>query len=478
MTKLEAINKILTEKLAGTKPGKTLLEALNYVNQTYGGQGNSDTMADALEQLYEVFSKGSEGDVHFTWVDNYTGYAESAMDLIESMDFSDIDFSNATVTSRVFCFPTTPGYTNFRSLRNIVMHNKTTKHLTSSSGFFWGMPTVETIDIGGSDFSSFTSLSSMFRCLSSLKHVFFNGVTFGAVTSLSSMFSECSALEEIDLSMLDISKVTSIDFFAFSCKALKHNIGDSRIRFKNFTSAITSMRGAFSGSGIIEIPQLCKPFNPSPVKDMSGAFENCKSLSPTTFGAQMEQFITSALTNISDCFAGCTSLTYATFDTLDMSGITGSTSNASSGTASMFEGCTNLKTVSFKNVNMKNVGYVSAMFRYCTALESVDMSGIDATNIQCYDYWFGRRGYDSSFTKLTTVVWPTNLGLHSKITEIDLGYLSALNHDSVLDLYNKLANKKDTATTSGTLRLPSAVQALMTEEEIRIATDKGWTIAP
>lgn len=60
MTKLEAINKILTEKLAGTKQGKTLLEALNYVNQTYGGTGDADTMADALEQLYAVFSKGSE----------------------------------------------------------------------------------------------------------------------------------------------------------------------------------------------------------------------------------------------------------------------------------------------------------------------------------------------------------------------------------------------------------------------------------
>ena len=53
---------------------------------------------------------------------------------------------------------------------------------------------------------------------------------------------------------------------------------------------------------------------------------------------------------------------------------------------------------------------------------------------------------------------------------------SPLTHDSCLDLFNKVADKTATEK-SYNIALSDTTKGYMSEEEIAIATGKGWTVA-
>ena len=78
--------------------------------------------------------------------------------------------------------------------------------------------------------------------------------------------------------------------------------------------------------------------------------------------------------------------------------------------------------------------------------------------------------------KLSTLTLGPDWGINTSISSFDLSYCP-LTHDSCLDVFNKLADKTQTATTSATLKLSSTTKALMSDDEIAIATAKGWTVS-
>ena len=78
MTKLEALNAIILDKLGGTRRADSMLEAINMVVAAYGGKGDKINMADALEELYTVYDKGGQ-------VDPYTGPTEITPSLVEQV---------------------------------------------------------------------------------------------------------------------------------------------------------------------------------------------------------------------------------------------------------------------------------------------------------------------------------------------------------------------------------------------------------
>ena len=104
-----------------------------------------------------------------------------------------------------------------------------------------------------------------------------------------------------------------------------------------------------------------------------------------------------------------------------------------------------------------------------SALTSLDLSNFDTSKVtsmySMFDYCY----------RLTSLTLGPNWASNNRITSFDLSSCP-LTKESVLDVLNKLADR--TATTDKpTLKLKSTVKALLSDDEIKIATDKGWTVA-
>ena len=97
----------------------------------------------------------------------------------------------------------------------------------------------------------------------------------------------------------------------------------------------------------------------------------------------------------------------------------------------------------------------------------------------------------SSLAKLTNLIFGTNLGkgYTQKTSNLNeyccgLSFVSLLNHESLMDVINKLYDLNLTydVANGGTLytqqlMLGSTNLAKLTPEEIAIATNKGWTVS-
>ena len=135
----------------------------------------------------------------------------------------------------------------------------------------------------------------------------------------------------------------------------------------------------------------------------------------------------------------------------------------------MFSGCSSLTSLDLSNFDTSQVTNMSYMFSACSSLTSLDLSNFDTSQVTNMSYMF------RACSRLTSLTLGPNWASNNSITSFDLSYCP-LTKESVLDVLNKLADR--TATTSKpTLKLKSTVKALLSDEEIKIATDKGWTVA-
>ena len=136
----------------------------------------------------------------------------------------------------------------------------------------------------------------------------------------------------------------------------------------------------------------------------------------------------------------------------------------------MFSSCSYLTSLNLSNFNTQNVTNMNSMFNYCKSLTSLDLSNFNTQNVTNMGYMF------SGCYALTSFALGHNWGINTSITSFNLSSCP-LTHDSCLDVFNKLADKTQTATTSATLNLNATTKALMSADEIKIATDKGWTVS-
>ena len=112
--------------------------------------------------------------------------------------------------------------------------------------------------------------------------------------------------------------------------------------------------------------------------------------------------------------------------------------------SNMFNDCRRLTSLDLSNWKVSNVTNMSNMFNYCTELSDFKLS---------------------------------DLGHNENCTELDLTPCSALTKDSVLYLINNAFDRATAGyTTQHTIALAPETKALLTEEEIAIATNKGFTV--
>lgn len=169
-------------------------------------------------------------------------------------------------------------------------------------------------------------------------------------------------------------------------------------------------------------------------------------------------------TRLSEAFSSCRKLT-----SIDVSNFnTSKVQNMSY----MFSSCVGLTSLDLSNFDTSEVQDMGGMFYDCASLTSLDLSNFDTSKVQDMGGVF--HGFFGICPVLSTVTFGNNWGSNESLTTMPLGSRNGLNKTSILDLFNKLA----TRTNSPTLVLDNAtVKSQLTEEEIAIATNKGWVVS-
>ena len=262
---------------------------------------------------------------------------------------------------------------------------------------------------------------------------------------------------------------------------LYKNAGNTVIRIEADTSNVTDMSYMFSQGSTTSITQ----FNTSNVTNMSYMFYSCPSLT------SIPQLDTSKVTRMEYMFYGCNSLT--SIPQLDTSKVTNMNY--------MFYNCG--KLTSIPQLDTSNVTDIDQMFRYgyelvelpdfncikvpdfgssssytwlygCSKIEKIGV--VDCDSVTNIGYFFG----ESSRTYLTDFGGCRNLGKASSVYSTNSDYFMTkapnLNYQSVLNVLNGLYDRASAGLSVLTLKLHANHLAMLSEDDIAIATNKGWTI--
>ena len=162
-------------------------------------------------------------------------------------------------------------------------------------------------------------------------------------------------------------------------------------------------------------------------------------------------------------FYGCASLTNVPqFDT-----------SSATSMSYMFRGCTSLTNVpQFDTSSAFDMGY---MFQSCSSITS--LPAFDASSVKSITNFAGE------CAKLTDVGGLVNLGKEPSLSIYASSYSGLfykcinLTRESVLNIFNGLYDRASAGYSNIKLYLEIDVINRLTEDDIAIATNKGWTIS-
>ena len=245
--------------------------------------------------------------------------------------------------------------------------------------------------------------------------------------SMNNMFSGCSSLTNLDVSNLNTSKVTNMQYLFNGCTSLTY-LDVS----KWDTSKVTSMYGMFYNCQALTYLDVSK-FDTSNVIDMYGMFFTCNKLT----SLDVSNLNTSKVTNMYFMFTNCSKLTSLDVSKWDTSKVTNM--------QYMFFGCISLTKLDLSKWDVSNVTYMDYMFFYCSSLTTL-IDGHESDS------------YLEALNKLKV--------------DIDFSDCVKLNYESVYAVFNGLAT-----VTGKTITLPRVMKGKLDADKVKIATDKGWTVA-
>lgn len=236
----------------------------------------------------------------------------------------------------------------------------------------------------------------------------------GKPTTLYQCFGICGNLENPDLSGLDFSDTVDISYAFTNDKEWVQNIDLS-------AAPIRLAESAFTRSKITTMPNI-----------NTSLLENCKSM-----------------------FQNCLGLTSATIDLPRAITVNG-----------MFNNCQNLTDVNI--TGLKYCEDLGNLFYDCISLKNV--GAIDCGNAHNINGMFG-------VAPVEFIGGLNNLG-GGFISNTTLQIISdKLTRESCLNIFNTIYDFIGNGSNiRGTIDLNSAVLALLSEEDIAIATAKGWTV--
>ena len=226
---------------------------------------------------------------------------------------------------------------------------------------------------------------------------------------------------------------------------------DSESVWNLFTNNGT--RGAHLFRDCKELTELdVSHLDTSNMTNMSYMFGNCIHLT----SLDVSNFNTSNVTDMNHMFYICQILTELNLSNFDTSKVTDM--------SYMFYGCTGLIELDVNHFDISKVTTISSMFYKCENLTTLDVSNWDLSKITSNYYIADAFDYCIS---LVDFYPPKNISGAMSVKNS-----TVLSHDSLMRIINNLI----TATSTKTLTLGATNLAKLTEDEIAIATNKGWTV--
>lgn len=339
-----------------------------------------------------------------------------------------------------------------------------------------------------------TSTYAMFHMCSSLKTADLSGWTNTSKnTNISQMFVNDTQLESVNFSGWDTSSVTTTDSMFSNCSKLHTIIGYDTWNFPN----CTNMNGMFSGCGSLTELNISN-WGLEKIAALSSTFKGCSkitSLDLSMFNFNKDVFIDfsslfNGMTLLSDLklpsylkgnnfasmFYNCTSLT-------DLSGITFEDAvdtndnlglGGSGGMNSTFTNCSNLEYIG----TLINRGALRTTFVNCQKLKSIEeLNFANTGNTDTYLLFQNFPIGNPLSIKFTGTSPKGFIGSSSNNT----WNRPAFDHNTVLSLFNCLNAEGPNTSTIGSVTYPLVLNAksiaVMSADEIAIATSKGWTVA-
>ena len=313
-------------------------------------------------------------------------------------------------------------FASFANLTEIDFgHGLDTSKVTNMRSMFYDCGSLTSLDLSGFDTSNVTNMQGMFSSCSSLSELDLSGFDTSKVTDMARMFSSCGSLSKLDLSGFDSSNVGNMEDIFYGCSSLKNlTCSDRKILAKYSASAaslstdVHVMARTFYASGREEecfwgqtqykrkdVKTLTFQSSlsgvPSSAWDVSEAgdgsvlawmdnsnlyvasdgeiapnshaswiFQDFVNLKAIDFG---NCFVTSNVTDMSNMFSYCSSLTELDLSNFDTSNVTDM--------RGMFDNCGNLTSLDLSNFDTSNVTDMNSMFYYCQSLTSLDLSGFE-----------------------------------------------------------------------------------------------------
>ena len=279
------------------------------------------------------------------------------------------------------------------------------------------------------------------------KLVYAPNVDCSNIVNASSMFSNCSTLTTVPA--LNTSNCQYFNYMFNYCTNL------TTVGLIDTSSAKEMYYMFYYCSGLTSVPL----FNTSNVTNMNNMFYYCSNLT------SIPEFDTSNVTIMKNMFYNCTNLTsvpqFVTSNVSDMYG--------------MFQGCSNLTSI--PQFNTSNVTTMRNMFYQCTYLTSIpEMYAGKVSEIAYFCEYY------SNTMKLTNFGGLVDLGKGFSNEEaenervLNLSTCANLTYESCMNIINKVYDMNLTDITDAKIKLHATPYALLSADDIAIATNKGWTI--
>ena len=307
---------------------------------------------------------------------------------LTSLDVSGFNTAQVTSMSGMFrdCF----------GLTNLDLSGFNTDKVINMGGMFYGCSGLTSLDVSGFNTAKVTNMTYMFYNCSGLTTIYAGiGWSTDAVTYSDRMFYNCTSLvggqgtaydaNHTDKTYAHIdSGPSNPGYFtegyeAYACytpmnTTLMFYYDTQRISRSGTTYDLNTVYPSWYTDGTYA-SVTSVVFDPSFAnarpKTTEGWFHKMSNMKSIT--GMKEYLNTSAVTNMSLMFYGCSGLT-----SLDLSGFN---TDKVEYMGSMFSGCSGLTNLDVSGFNTAQVKYMSGMFRDCSGLTSLDLSNFDTSSV-------------------------------------------------------------------------------------------------
>ena len=369
------------------------------------------------------------------------------------------------------------------NLTSVNTSNWDTTNVFSMGYMFHGCSSLTSLDVGKWNTSKVTNMAYMFYNCSNLTSLDVSKWFTLSVNDMFYMFYGCSSLTSLDVGKWNTSKVATMDCMFYRCSSLTSlDVGNW------ITSNVTSMDCMFEGCSKLTSIDVSN-WNTSNVTTIHKMFRSCASL--TSLNAS--NWDLSKVTNVRWAFSGCSELVDLDISGWDTSNVVGFGGNG----GATLSHSPKLKSDKFPVFDFSNAREITRFIENSLAITELHFKNFGPNTTKFNDGYntgeFIRTDNTASLTTVTgldltymadnenhikygIITSPTlvNLTLEGTINNSFRIQADRLSHDSVMNIINALATLN--GSVNKTANIGSTNLAKLTNAEIKIATDKGWTL--